>query len=129
MALGIETSVFRHFMMKVFVDDFRECPAGWTVARTNSEAIRLLFSGVVDEISLDYDVRRCSNKRCRESKDDSFVATYHYLLIMRTRPTIRIHTGNVERGQAWAEMFGIKWEGIYDPKNYEEITNDTIVKP
>jgi hypothetical protein len=106
-------------MVKLFVDDFRECPPGWTVARTSGAAVRALFTGNVDEVSLDYDVRRCSNKRCRESKDDSFVAVYHYLLIMKQRPHIRIHTGNTERGQAWAEMFGIRWEGIYDPANYE----------
>lgn len=104
--------------MKLFVDDFRKCPDGWTLARTSAEAIRLLATGYVEEISLDYDVRRCANKRCRESKDESFEPVYHYIRIMWMRPIIRIHTGNVERGQAWAAMFGIQWEGIYDPANY-----------
>jgi hypothetical protein len=42
--------------MKLYVDDLRKCPEGWTLARTNTEAIRLLASGYVDEISIDHDI-------------------------------------------------------------------------
>ena len=42
--------------MKLFVDDLRRCPDGWTLARTNTEAIRLLATGFVQEISIDHDI-------------------------------------------------------------------------
>ncbi|KXV12190.1 hypothetical protein CR51_06735 [Caballeronia megalochromosomata] len=42
--------------MKVFLDDERVTPEGWTRVYWPHEAIRLLESGVVDEISLDHDL-------------------------------------------------------------------------
>lgn len=42
--------------MKLYVDDLRRCPEGWTLARTNTEAIRLLAMGYVIEISIDHDI-------------------------------------------------------------------------
>lgn len=41
--------------MKLFVDDVRKAPEGWTLARTAEEAIRLIARQKVDEISLDHD--------------------------------------------------------------------------
>jgi hypothetical protein len=42
--------------MKVWLDDVRVAPRGWTHVRTPEEAIELLRSGEVDEISLDHDL-------------------------------------------------------------------------
>jgi hypothetical protein len=42
--------------MKVFLDDERSTPDGWCRVFWPSEAIGLLESGVVDEISLDHDL-------------------------------------------------------------------------
>ena len=42
--------------MKVFLDDERTPPQGWTPARWPEDAIRLLQSGRVDELSLDHDL-------------------------------------------------------------------------
>ena len=42
--------------MKVFLDDERSTPAGWTRVYWPSEAIELLESGQVTEISLDHDL-------------------------------------------------------------------------
>lgn len=42
--------------MKLFVDDYRATPSGWTRAYTAPQAIAVLESGVVDEISLNYDL-------------------------------------------------------------------------
>jgi len=43
--------------MDVYVDDIRPCPyPGWVVVRTYSEAIALLSTGEVREISLDHDL-------------------------------------------------------------------------
>jgi len=42
--------------IKLFVDDVRRCPDGWTVARTITEAIRALSLFDVSEVSLDHDI-------------------------------------------------------------------------
>lgn len=42
--------------MKVFLDDERATPAGWTRVYWPEEAIALLESGRVEEISLDHDL-------------------------------------------------------------------------
>jgi hypothetical protein len=42
--------------MKLYLDDQRPAPAGWTLARTADEAIHLLRLGGVTEMSLDYDL-------------------------------------------------------------------------
>lgn len=106
-------------MIKLFVDDIRACPDGWLSARDITTAIRYLSSGIVDEISLDFDIRKCANKRC-QYRNESFEPVFHYLLIMQNRPLIRIHTGNTEEGQRWAGLFEIKWDGIFDEKNYSK---------
>lgn len=43
-------------MIKLFVDDIRSCPDGWHAARTVTEAIRILATQDVKEISLDHDI-------------------------------------------------------------------------
>jgi hypothetical protein len=42
--------------MRVFLDDERVPPDGWTLVRWPDEAIRLLERGDVEEISLDHDL-------------------------------------------------------------------------
>lgn len=42
--------------MKVFLDDKRDCPEGWILAKTYKEAITLLETGKVTEMSLDHDL-------------------------------------------------------------------------
>jgi hypothetical protein len=42
--------------MRVFVDDQRPAPPGWTLARNVDEAIALLRNENVEELSLDYDL-------------------------------------------------------------------------
>ena len=42
--------------MKLWLDDVRPAPAGWTIARTAQEAIALLDQETFDEISLDHDL-------------------------------------------------------------------------
>lgn len=42
--------------MKVWLDDFRETPAGWVHAFTPEEVIGLLSTGKVTEVSLDHDL-------------------------------------------------------------------------
>jgi hypothetical protein len=42
--------------MRLWVDDIRKEPEGWTRAKTVTEAIRILDMGQVDEVSLDHDI-------------------------------------------------------------------------
>ena len=42
--------------MKLYLDDKRAPPAGWTHVRTSQEAIEMLEEGNVSEISLDHDL-------------------------------------------------------------------------
>lgn len=42
--------------MKLYVDDLRKCPSGWVLARTITEAIRILATQDVSEVSLDHDI-------------------------------------------------------------------------
>ena len=44
--------------MKIYLDDCRQCPEGWTLAKTAQEAIDLLLENkdIVTHISLDHDL-------------------------------------------------------------------------
>ena len=42
--------------MRIWLDDMREAPAGWTRCVRPDEVIELLEGGEVEEISLDYDL-------------------------------------------------------------------------
>lgn len=43
--------------MKLFVDDIRKCPKGWHLARTVTEAIRIIDTvDYLEEISIDHDI-------------------------------------------------------------------------
>jgi len=43
-------------MINVYVDDLRDCPIGFVVARTYQQAIHLLENNEVDILSLDHDL-------------------------------------------------------------------------
>jgi hypothetical protein len=42
--------------MRVWLDDVRVAPSGWTWVKTSADAIALLAAGGVEEISLDHDL-------------------------------------------------------------------------
>lgn len=78
--------------MKVYLDDEREAPEGWDRVKTPSQAIELLKSGGIDEISLDHDLG-----------DDEKIGTGYDVLVWIERqvivhgyipPVIHIHTAN-----------------------------------
>ena len=89
--------------MKLWVDDVRQAPEGWHHARTNSEAIRLLATREVEEISIDHDICHVTEKsgsglitgtvEC----DDDYRAVAYYILAMdpdRKPKKVTIHTSN-----------------------------------
>ena len=99
--------------MKLFVDDMRICPAGWELARTNTEAIRILATGMVDEISLDHDIEfdypaQGAPYRCIVAETFSPIA--YYIALMNNKPKVIFHTGNIEAGQRMAEIIGCPFD-------------------
>lgn len=82
--------------MKVYLDDERETPPGWIRVYWPNEAIRLLETGCVTEISLDHDLG-----------DDARGTGYTVVLwieeAVATRgflpPVITIHTANASARQ------------------------------
>lgn len=77
--------------VKVFLDDERVAPAGWVQVRWPSEAISLLMTGAVVQLSLDHDLG-----------DDQRGTGYDVLLWIEEEVTLRqfippeitIHTAN-----------------------------------
>lgn len=82
--------------MRVYLDDERPAPAGWTQVRWPDEAIKLLETGEVTELSLDHDLG-----------DDEIGTGYTVLLWIEkavvlssfTPPAITIHTANASARQ------------------------------
>lgn len=111
--------------MKLFVDDIRACPNGWELARTNSDAIRILATGHVEEISLDHDI--CAvNTESMQPYGETYAAIVYYIMLMETKPIVYFHSGNYAATQQLAELAGIKYvrtEMIYP---YDEIFPNAI---
>jgi hypothetical protein len=75
--------------MKLYVDDVRPIPDGWTGARTVEEAVRILESDSVEELSLDYMIG--------DSPENNFspVARFVVTLPPEKRPRlVRLHTSS-----------------------------------
>jgi len=78
--------------MKVFLDDVRKPPAGWKLVKWPDEAIKLLKTGKVKEISLDHDLG-----------DDERGTGYDVVLWIEEQvvtnkfnpPKIKVHSANV----------------------------------
>ena len=78
--------------MRVYLDDIRKPPAGWTLVKWPDEAIRLLQTGRVTDISLDHDLG-----------DDERGTGYDVILwieeqVVRNKfnpPNIKVHSANV----------------------------------
>jgi len=72
--------------MKLFVDDLRDPPKGWVVARTSFEAINLLKSSqYIEAISLDHDL----------GGEDTAMRVAHKLIEMDMNEEIDISSINI----------------------------------
>lgn len=87
--------------MRLYVDDIRRCPDGWHLVRSVTEAIRILATMEVEEISLDHDIAHY--KQVGEAGlsvafdcNETYEAVAWYLALMPSdkRPIIHIHTAN-----------------------------------
>ena len=107
--------------MKLFVDDIRPEPKGWHKARTVTEAIRILATQPVQEISLDHDIA-CYDPTIgvEHTSPETFFAVAYYLALMPDKPRIRIHTANFEAGRRMAALLDIPYRNyVYNPGDYK----------
>ena len=87
--------------MKLFVDDERAAPKGWELARTVTEAIRILANNQVDIVSLDHDIIYHDEKGNSHLAKETFEPVIHFIKLMpkKLRPhTVIIHTANPPAG-------------------------------
>lgn len=67
--------------LKIFVDDLRDPPnTTWHLARTITEAIRILATQDVTEVSLDYDIIFKRNKK-NSSQSETFEPVCRYIAL------------------------------------------------
>lgn len=110
--------------LKLFVDDLRECPVGWQVARTVTDAIRILAQWDVEEVSLDHDIMDHFDKASKETFEPvaRFIALLHDYRKshgLEAVPKVRIHTSNPAGGLRMARILGIEYHNeMFDPRNY-----------
>ncbi|KKN55680.1 hypothetical protein LCGC14_0579820 [marine sediment metagenome] len=91
--------------MKIYLDDTRTCPQGWTLVMSAELAIDMLKQGAVDTISLDHDLGK--NKKTGYDVVkwiEKEVATKGFI-----PPVIKVHTKNpVGRDNILAAIKNIK---------------------
>lgn len=98
--------------MKIWHDDIRKPPEGWTWARTNDEAKALLLANDVEEISLDHDLGMHkvdpdtpnAELYAGSSEDDGMKLVQWMCEHKKLPPKITIHSWNTGGAQrmAWA---------------------------
>ena len=80
--------------MNLFIDDQRVPPEGWEVARTVTDAIRILSSSPPEAISLDHDIA-VNQSPLHTFSDENFSAVCQYLILMKNPPKlIFLHTAS-----------------------------------
>lgn len=71
--------------MKLWVDDLRPAPDGWTWAKNSKDAMKLIASRRIDEISLDHDL----------GGEDTTRGIVNYMAANHIWPSkIYVHTAN-----------------------------------
>ena len=93
--------------MKIFLDDTRDAPEGWVLAKTADKAINLLRLNKVECISLDYDLGsfyKTGYDVLRWIEDKIYLSDENFKV-----PEILIHTQNpVGRARMQAGLDSIK---------------------
>lgn len=113
--------------MRLFVDDTRAAPEGWELARTVTDAIRILANNQVDVISLDHDIVFQDKKgHTYGLSKETFEPIVHFIKLMpeKLRPdTVIIHTANPPAGdKMMRELKGVvkhlvrDWEFGHHPQ-------------
>lgn len=78
--------------MKVYLDDLREAPEGWNHVKWPDEAIKLLKTGEVTELSLDHDL----GNDLRGTGYDVVLWIEEAVVLNKFKPPIiKVHSANV----------------------------------
>lgn len=97
--------------MKLWLDDQEErrAPRGWTIARTSKEAIALLSTEVVEEISIDHDLG---------GKDEG-IKVVDWMIEHNTFPkTIHVHSWNPYRANTMCQALRVATNSRVDRWSY-----------
>lgn len=62
----VDLSQRSNITVRLYLDDVRKCPVGWTLARSVAEAIDVMKQWTVVEASLDHDLGACDECLLRE---------------------------------------------------------------
>jgi len=115
--------------MKIYLDDERKAPSGWTLVKTPKEVINLLKTGKVSELSLDHDLG-----------DDKNIGTgYDVLLWIEKQvymknfkpPKIKVHSANISarnKMELAIKSINKKNESLKLKDILNEITLNTAIK-
>ncbi len=82
--------------MRIFLDDERPCPEGWALVKTAGDAIYLLDTVSVEEISLDHDLG--DTEHDPEWTGDTVLLHIESKVVWEEdyhAPVIKIHTANL----------------------------------
>jgi len=87
--------------MNLFVDDIRQAPPGWTLAKTITQAQEILSNFHVEAVSLDHDIAYFDHMGMFTGKlhNENFSAVANFIAVMseETRPkAVYVHTANPE---------------------------------
>lgn len=122
--------------MKLFVDDIRACPQGWTPAKTVTEAIRILATREVEEVSLDHDIQcehkipegwtfEIGNTKLNAASPETFEPVARYISAvkevmhgMQWSIKVTFHTSNFDAGRKMAAILGIPYVVRWYPTDF-----------
>jgi hypothetical protein len=125
--------------VKLFVDDLRPNPPGWFLARTITEAIRVLSFFEVEVVSLDHDImhsvpHKTDGPAFEEAVTcpENFSAVAYYIAAMpadRRPKKLIIHTANAAAVYTIIEILkeaNLEIERkLYKPENYSDFTDES----
>ena len=100
--------------INLYVDDIRKAPTGWHLARSVSEAIRILDTMLVQYLSVDHD--KCHSEDGKKfACDDTFESVVRFALRLpkENRPKIACHSGNPGAYDAYQNLCEQSGEKLY----------------
>ena len=116
----VDISQRSHITARLYLDDVRPCPVGWTCARSVAEAIEIMRKWTVVEASLDHDLGACGDCIARDSHA---AATLHCDHVPDGRAFVRwmiatgcwparkpvVHSANPSGAAAMRSMIDAHW--------------------
>jgi hypothetical protein len=100
-------------MINVYVDDLRDCPDGFRVARTFEEAVKLIENNEVDILTLDHDLGE--DAEGKELQNGYDLVKYICERGLRVNK-IYLHTDNpVGRNNMYETLLAAQRRGFIDP--------------